>query len=121
MRLPAVADNVTGSFSDTALSVGARDMIPTIDGLFSFARSVQGQTLPTLHRKKPFKVEVNGTGLTFTPNASLQVRSESRDRIASLLERLSETGSFQPGVYSDILFNASYVLALVKEWQRLDT
>ena len=91
-------------------------MIPSVDRLLAFARSVEGESVVTLHRKRPFKVCVIGAGLEITP-ATGTPRTTDRNHIDELLKRLDKTGSFQPGEYHDVTFNASYLLALVKLWQ----
>ena len=91
-------------------------MTPTVDQLLAFARSVEGETLMTLHRGKAFKVAVIGSGIEITPSTGTP-RMTDRAHMGELLNRLGQTGSFQPGKYVDVTFNASYVLALVKLWQ----
>jgi hypothetical protein len=90
--------------------------IPTVDELFAFARSVEGEPLQTLHRAKPFTVSVGGTKLNITPG-SRKPRATTRVRVAEVLKQLEKTGTFQPGRYQHLTYNASYVLALVKLWQ----
>jgi hypothetical protein len=90
--------------------------IPSVEQLLGFARTVQGKTLMTLHRRKPFKVAVIGSSLEITPSTGTP-RATDRAHIGELLSRLAKTGSYQPGKYVDVTFNASYVLALVKLWQ----
>lgn len=93
-------------------------MNPTADDLLTFARTLRGNTLVTLHRKKPFTVAVIGGALEITPSTGTP-RATDRRHIQDLLRRLNETGSFQPGRYVDVTFNASYILALVKLWQTI--
>ena len=90
--------------------------IPTVDQLLAFARTIEGKGLTTLHRAKAFKVAVIGGGLEITPSTGTP-RMTDRAHMGELLNRLAKTGSFQPGKYVDVTFNASYVLALVKLWQ----
>jgi len=92
-------------------------MRPTAKAIFSFARSVGNQQLVTPHRKRPFRVSVNGESLEFTPGTSSKPRAENRAGVEALLSRHAKTGSSQPGRYADITFNASYVLALIQLWQ----
>lgn len=91
-------------------------MFPSADQLLVFARSVEGDSLTTLHRKQSFKVAVVGANLEIIPRTGVG-RKTDRAHISELLTRLSKTGSFQPEQYKDLTFNASYVLALVKLWQ----
>lgn len=91
-------------------------MIPSVNQLLAFARTLEGDTLTTLHRKKQFKVAVIGAGLEITPTTGT-LRRTDRSHIDALLKHLARTGSLQPVQYHDVTFNASYVLALVKRWQ----
>lgn len=95
-------------------------MIPSVNQLLAFTRSLEGETLTTLHRRKQFKVAVMGSGLEITPTTGTHRRTD-RSHIDALLKHLAKTGSFQPVQYHDITFNASYVLALVKRWQEAHT
>jgi len=97
--------------------VQGASMTPSAETLFAFARSQQGETLLTLRRKTPFRVEVVGNFLEITPESSSAPRRESRDSIVAVLARLTKTASFQMSDYKDLSFNASYVLAMVKSWQ----
>ena len=92
-------------------------MVPTVETLFAFARSIRGEDLATSHRKKPFKVEVVGNTLEFTPGSSRQARIESREHVEAILATLTKSGSLQPAQYADASFNASYVLALIQRWR----
>ena len=87
--------------------------IPTVEELFAFARSVEGEPLETLHRPRPFSVLVDGAKLSITPG-SRKPRATTRIRVAEVLKKLEKTGTFQPGQYQHLTYNASYVLALVK-------
>jgi hypothetical protein len=93
-------------------------MIPSTEVLIAFARLVQDEPLQTLRRKSSFRVAVIGNNLEFTPNASPIPRQENNKRIATILTQLAKTNSFQKSDYAEISFNASYVLALVKLWQK---
>jgi hypothetical protein len=95
----------------------AAQTIYSADGLFSFARSQQGKPFLTLTRKIPFRVEVAGSFLEITPGSSQIPRRERRDSVASILARFSKNLSFQMSGYQDLSFNASYVLAILKQWQ----
>lgn len=92
-------------------------MTLSAETLFAFARSQQGETLLTMRRKSPFRIEVVGNYLEITPGSSRTARRESRDNVAAVLARFAKTISFQMSDYQDLSFNASYVLALVKRWQ----
>ena len=91
-------------------------MIPTVDELLAFAGTLKGKQLQTLHRRKPFKVALVGGALEIIPSTGTP-RATDRAHIGALLGHLKKTGSYQPGRYVDVTFNASYMLALVKAWQ----
>ena len=88
-------------------------MTPTFEDLVAFAKKIEGQPIYTLKRAKPFFVNVESGRLRFTPAKSSSVRRSNTEEIKSVLKRFADTGSFEPGKYSEISFNASYVLALV--------
>lgn len=90
--------------------------IPTVDELWAFARSVEGEPLQTSYRPKPFTVSVDGAKLRITPGSG-KPRATTRTRVAEILKKLERTGTFQPVQYQHLTYNASYVLTLVKLWQ----
>ncbi|MDQ5909952.1 MAG: 5-methylcytosine-specific restriction enzyme [Pseudomonadota bacterium] len=92
-------------------------MIPDIETLMVFARALKGEPLQTIWRKKTFYINLIGDDLEFIPVSSRAPRRERYDQIKALLDELTETGSFRKSDYADLSFNASYVLALVKQWQ----
>lgn len=91
-------------------------MTPTINDLLDFARSQRGNTLHTLKRHTPFRVEVIGHAFEFLP-ASGQVRREGTGSATALLNAFSKRNSWQTSDYQELTFNASYLLALMKGWQ----
>lgn len=91
--------------------------VPSVDALFGFCKTLQGETLRTMVRKTQFRVEVVESFLEITPVSSGGPRRESKATITGLLARFDKTRSFQMSDYQDVSFNASYVLALVKAWQ----
>lgn len=91
-------------------------MYPTADKLVTFARTLEGETLFTLHRRRPFTVVVIGNDIEITPSTGSPRRTDP-NHIDLLLNKLRSTGSFQPGQYTEVTFNASYILTLVKLWQ----
>ena len=89
---------------------------PTKDELLAFARSLAGQTLQTLHRERPFQVSADRDALLFMPEGNKTRRvSTSLDRF---LKHAAETESLSPTDYRDITYSASYLLALLREWQQ---
>ena len=96
---------------------GEENMIPSFESLMAFTRGVEGVSLQTLRRKRPFKVAVVGSSLEFTPDSSLTPRRENHAQIMTVLVQFEKTRSFQMSDYAESSFNASYVLALIKHWQ----
>ena len=96
-------------------------MIPTFQTLVAFAKLLEGQALYTLKRAKPFYVTVVSEALSFTPGQSARTRRASTQRVKNVLQKLKDTGSFEPSEYKEFSFNASYVLALVREWESRQT
>lgn len=93
-------------------------MIPTADQLFSFVRSLNGAPQETNVRRKPFFIGVADSSLSITPNSSKQARMESKETVKKLLQQLERTNSYRVADYQDLTFNASYILAVVKAWQK---
>src|SRR5262245_57336885 len=96
-------------------------MVPNFETLLAFARSLEGQVLHTLKRAKPFYVTVESEALRFTPAESERIRNARTEGVKKILQRLTETGCFEPSEYKEFSFNASYVLALVREWESRQT
>jgi len=92
--------------------------IPSVETLLAFCHAKRGEMMTTLVRKSPFRIEVAGDYLAITPGSSQAPRLERKSSIGSLLDRLAKTQSFQMSDYQDVTFNASYVLSIVKAWQR---
>lgn len=94
------------------------NQIPSVETLMAFCHAKRGEMMTTLVRKSPFHIEVAGDYLAITPGSSQAPRLERKSSISSLLDRLAKTQSFQMSEYQDVTFNASYVLSIVKAWQR---
>lgn len=95
--------------------------VPTFETLLRFASSLGNRVLFTPSRGRPFTVAVRGSMLYFTPDAGAAPQRRA-DRARDVLSRLAETGSMNPGDYTDDnTFNASYVLALVQAWRSPET
>lgn len=91
-------------------------MYPTADILLEFVTTIKDKTLVTIQRKKPFSVAIEGEALKITTSTG-KSRKTDYTELQNFLTQLNEKGSFQPGHYADITFNASYILALIKLWQ----
>ncbi len=69
--------------------------VPTVDELLTFARSIEGEPLETLHRARPFTVAVVGGKLHITPGSG-KPRATTRTKIGGVLNKLTASDSFQP-------------------------
>lgn len=92
--------------------------IPSVETLLAFCHAKRGEMMTTLVRKSPFRIQVARDYLAITPDSSQAPRLKRKSSIGSLLDRLAKTQSFQMSDYQDVTFNASYVLSIVKAWQR---
>jgi len=77
------------------------------------ASPMNGQTLETLYRPKPFLFEVTPRGFVYTPESG---KPEVQDwkYVERFLERFNQNNSFSPNHYSDISHCASYFLAVIR-------
>ena len=78
------------------------------------AAALDGAVLNTRHRKCPFLLTVEPTGLTYTPQSTGYPRPQPWHYVERLLDRYNETGSFTPSEYHDLTVNASYFLAVLQ-------
>jgi len=102
----------------SALDTYNSGLLPSAETLLVYCNSKRGELMTTIARKNRFRVDVVGTYLEITPGSSEAPRREAKSKIAALLSRLEKTQSFQMSDYQDVTFNASYILAIVKAWQR---
>jgi hypothetical protein len=77
------------------------------------ASRLNGETLNTLYRPKPFLFEVTPRGFVYTPESG---KPEPQDwkYVERFLERFNEQNSFSPSYYKDISHCASYFLAVIR-------
>jgi hypothetical protein len=83
--------------------------------LLAYAKTVEGQGLETIHRRRPFTVEVEGDNLVFI-NSKGKRRSHGGKFLQRVCEQFIETNSLFPGAYRELTVNASYTLALIKKY-----
>jgi hypothetical protein len=88
----------------------------TADDVIALARSLNGQTLETLHRPRAFTVEIDGDHIVFTPSKSNYPRRHDKNTLQRICDTFSETNSYHPSDYNEISRNASYTLTLIKKW-----
>ncbi len=86
------------------------------NNLIAFAKRLKGETLTTQARQVEFSVEAYGTGLRYNPTSTGKLRPEPLSALVSVLNQFNATGSLKPGDYQKATFNASYTLALVKQF-----
>jgi hypothetical protein len=88
----------------------------TIDELRAFANRLDGQTLATRSRHRPFSLRVTPQGLEYTPESTGKRRRQLWRFAERCLERYNEKRSLHPADYHDISINASYFLAVLGEY-----
>lgn len=85
----------------------------SFETLLGFVRSHEGQQFQTLARKVPFTVSTDQGEITITPRISQKPRRQSQSVIERVITEFERSSSFSPGHYSDITFDASYILAIL--------
>lgn len=92
------------SVSDTAMTLAEfRHRVATLDG----------QTLHTASRRRPFVVRVLPDGVSITPSTGKE-RLVSWTMMQNILERFRELRSFTPVRYHDLTFDSSYIVAILR-------
>lgn len=86
------------------------------DKLIDFAKTLEGQRLETLTRKKGFRVLVTKIGMDYTPESTGKARHQYKKVIRDICDRFSETNSYAGSEYRSFTANASYVLALIDKY-----
>ena len=84
-----------------------------VDELLAFAQTLDGQTLRTSARNKPFTLQASLDGLEYTPHSTNSARSHKRKWLERVCHYFSQTNSFKPGNYLHLSVNASYALAVI--------
>ena len=83
--------------------------------VLAFAGTLEGQELHTLHRAKPFTVEVEGSSLVFV-NSKGKRRPHGGKNLQAVCDTFSKTNSYSPSDYSELTVNASYILAVIRRY-----
>jgi hypothetical protein len=78
------------------------------------ATALDGKTLLTLERSKPFLFEVQDDGFNYTPDSTGKAALQTWKYVEGFLERFNELNSFQPSDYKDMSHVASYILVIIK-------
>jgi hypothetical protein len=76
-------------------------------------RAFHGQSFQTGARKRGFTLHVQPSGLEFAVSSSGKTRRHDWADVERVLERYEECRAFNPSRYTDVTFNASYVLAVL--------
>jgi hypothetical protein len=84
------------------------------NNLLIFAKTLEGQELQTLHRKKVFTVEVKGEYFVFIPKSTGKPRRHDGKYLQAVCDKFSEKNSYRPKEYQDLTFDASYILAIIR-------
>ncbi len=83
--------------------------------LLTYAKTLEGQGLETIHRRRPFTIEVEGDNLVFI-NSKGKRRSQGGKFLQRLCDHFTNTNSLYPGAYRGMTKHASYTLALIKKY-----
>ena len=89
-------------------------MIRTFEEFANQCKKLNGQTLSTGARNKPFIIEVHGTEIFFSPQESGKRRLVNREETEEVLSLLEKSKDWSPGQYKHISYHASYTLAVAK-------
>ena len=89
----------------------------TYEELLAFALRHEGRTLETV-TGKPFRLGAYLDSIVFVPASTGLGRSEGRKGQERFVARYNETGSLRPRDYAGISRDASYLVALVKAFER---
>jgi hypothetical protein len=83
-----------------------------LDDIKRTASALDGQRLETLHRRKPFRLQVEDKGFRYTPESG-KSRLQQWKYIQNVLDRFNEIRSFSPGDYKNLTMNAAYLLVII--------
>lgn len=90
------------------LQFTARDII-------NFAKTLQGKQLETLWQHRPFSLDVVDDEIMFE-NSLGKSRTHGGRYLRDVCDRFSKTGSYRPSHYHDLTVNASYILAVIRQY-----
>jgi hypothetical protein len=85
------------------------------DDILTFARTLEGQELHTLHRNRTFTLEVEDGTLVFV-NSKGNRRPHGGRYLRAVCDAFSKTNSYFPSDYRDVTLNASYILAIIRRF-----
>lgn len=90
-------------------------MLTTYAEFLAYCKTLQGKTLHTEARSKPFTVTVTGDVLHFVPSSGSGRRANAA-KTERVLRLLAESNDWSPGSYQALTYHASYILAVAKHW-----
>lgn len=90
-----------------------QNMTLTATVLLNFARTQQGSVLYTLKERAPFRVEAIGDSFEFLLKSG-KARREGKAGVEAVLKAFNEKESWKTSDYTELTFNASYLLAVLK-------
>ena len=85
------------------------------DDFMCFAKTLQGQVIPTRAGQATFNVRVTDKDMVFTPRSG-KPRRALKVYIERVLEKHARTGSLKNSDYKHITFDASYILTLIDRY-----
>lgn len=89
-------------------------MAITLQDFRTRVAALDSLTFETTARRRPFVLHVEDGGLRFAISTGKQRRHDWSD-VERVLERYEQCRTFNPSQYTDVTFNASYVLAVLRK------
>jgi hypothetical protein len=90
-------------------------MLTTYPEFLAYCKTLQGETLHTEARSRPFTISVAGDVLHFVPSSGTGRRANAA-KTERVLRLLAESNDWSPGAYQAMTYHASYILAVAKRW-----
>lgn len=91
-------------------------MVTTFNEFVAYCKTIEGETLLTAARGKPFEVLFEGNSLYFIPSSGKRRKADA-GKTQRMLQELADTNDWSPGSYHMITFHASYILQVVRHWK----
>jgi predicted HNH restriction endonuclease len=82
----------------------------------NYVKTINGRVLQTLQQKKKFIVQITNGEILYIPQTTAKPRLHEDLYLKRVIDRFNKTKSFKPKDYVDITRNASYTLALIKQF-----
>lgn len=91
-------------------------MLTTYSEFLAYCKSLEGDTLHTMARSKPFTVVVGRDVLQFVPSSKVSRRANPI-KTENVLKALAESNDWSPSSYMGMTRHSSYILAVAKHWE----